>query len=326
MTQRQFSRPGAVDLSGLKRPGAGAGAGAGAGTAPQGAGATAAGATAAGGSSYSLDVTQDNFQATVEASLTAPVLLAFYSASRLPESAQMADDLATVAEEFEGRFLAGLVDIDAQPEIAQAVQLQSVPFVFAVIDGRPQPLIQDLLTLDDLRGAINQVMQQLTAQGITGRHQPRQAAVTGDEQDENGEPPLDPRYAPAQDALERNDYDGAVAEYQKLLDANPADAEAAAGLAMASLLQRTKDVDLTAAREAAAANPDDVAAQTLVADLDMLGGHVDDAFNRLVDVVRRTAGDERNQAREHLLALFAAVGNEDPRVLKGRQNLASALF
>jgi putative thioredoxin len=318
MTQRQFSRPGAVDLSGLKRPGAGAGA------VPQG-----AGATAAGGSSYSLDVTQDNFQATVEASLTAPVLLVFYSASRLPESAQMANDLATVAEEFEGRFLAGLVDIDAQPEIAQAVQLQSVPFVFAVIDGRPQPLIQDLLTLDDLRGAINQVMQQLTTQGITGRHQPRQprqAAVAGDEQDENGEAPLDPRYAPAQDALERNDYDGAVAEYQKLLDANPADAEAAAGLAMASLLQRTKDVDLTAAREAAAANPDDVAAQTLVADLDMLGGHVDDAFNRLVDVVRRTAGDERNQAREHLLALFAAVGNEDPRVLKGRQNLASALF
>ena len=316
MTQRQFSRPGAVDLSGLKRPAGGAGQGA--------PGEGAGGAT--GGSSYSLDVTQENFQATVEASLTAPVLLVFYSASRLPESAQMADDLATVAEEFEGRFLAGLVDIDAQPAIAQAVQLQSVPFVFAVIDGRPQPLIQDLLTLDNLRGAINQVMQQLTAQGITGRHQPRQTAVPAGEDGEEGEPPLDPRYAPAQDALERNDYDGAVAEYQKLLDANPADAEAAAGLAMAKLLQRTKGVDLDAAREAAAANPDDVGAQTLVADLDMLGGHVDDAFNRLVDVVRRTAGDERNQARQHLLDLFAAVGNEDPRVLKGRQNLASALF
>jgi putative thioredoxin len=316
MTQRQFSRPGAVDLSGLKRPAGGAGQ-----AAPEG-----AGGAAANGSSYWLDVTQDNFQATVEASLTAPVLLVFYSASRLPESAQMADDLATVAEEFEGRFLAGLVDVDAQPAIAQAVQLQSVPFVFAVIDGRPQPLIQDLLTLDNLRGAINQVMQQLTAQGITGRHQPRQAAAPVAEDGEDGEPELDPRYAPAQDALERNDFDGAVAEYQKLLDANPADAEAAAGLAMARLLQRTHGVDLDAAREAAAANPDDVEAQTLVADLDMLGGHVDDAFNRLVDVVRRTSGDERNQAREHLLGLFSAVGNEDPRVLKGRQNLASALF
>jgi putative thioredoxin len=315
MSQQPFSRPGAVDLSGLKRPAGAAGASApGGGAAP-----------AAGGASYWLDVTQDNFQSTVEASLTAPVLLAFYSPSRLAESAQMAADLAQVAEEFEGRFLAGLVDIDAQPAIAQAVQLPSVPFVFAVIDGRPQPLIQDLLTLDNLRAAVNQVMQQLTAQGITGRHQPRQAAPAGDV-DENGEPPLDPRYAPAQDALEREDYDGAVAEYEKLIAANPADAEAAAGLAMARLLQRTKDVDADAARAAADAAPDDVAAQTLVADLDLLGGRVEEAFDRLVDAVRRTAGDDRNQAREHLLGLFAAVGNEDPRVLKGRQNLASALF
>jgi len=95
---------------------------------------------------------------------------------------------------------------------------------------------------------------------------------------------------------------------------------------MASLLARTKDADLDAARAAADADPDDVAAQTLVADLDMLAGQVDAAFDRLVDVVRRTAGDDRNQAREHLLGLFAAVGNDDPRVLKGRQNLASALF
>ena len=95
---------------------------------------------------------------------------------------------------------------------------------------------------------------------------------------------------------------------------------------MAKVLQRTQGVDLAAARAAAAANPDDVDAQTLVADLDMLGGHVEDAFVRLVELVRRTAGDERNQAREHLLGLFAAVGNDDPRVLKGRQGLASALF
>src|SRR3954452_329288 len=187
MTQQPFSRPGAIDLSGLKRPAAGAPPAAPGGGAP------------AGGASYWLDGTPENFQTTVEASLTAPVLLAFHSPTRLPESSQMARDLAQVAEEFEGRFLAGLVDIDAQPEIAQAVQLQSVPFVFAVIDGRPQPLIQDLLTLDNLRAAINQVMASLTTQGITGRHQPRQAAGPVSEEDVDGEPPLDPRYAPAQD-------------------------------------------------------------------------------------------------------------------------------
>jgi putative thioredoxin len=310
MSQQPFSRPGAVDLSGLKQPGAG--------------GAAEAGAAPIAGSSYSLQVTQENFQSTVEASLTAPVLLVFYSPSRLPESTQMAQDLAQVAGEFEGRFLAGLVDIDAQPAIAQAVQLQSVPFVFAVIDGRPQPLIQDVLNLDNLRAAVNQVMQQLTTQGITGRHQPRQAAPAAEGED--GEPVLDPRYAPAQDALEREDYDGAVAEYEKLLAANPADAEAAAGLAMAKVLQRTAGVDAAEARSAADAAPDDVAAQTLAADLDLLEGDAQSAFDRLVDVVRRTAGDDRNQAREHLLGLFAAVGNDDPRVLKGRQALANALF
>jgi putative thioredoxin len=92
------------------------------------------------------------------------------------------------------------------------------------------------------------------------------------------------------------------------------------------VLQRTQGVDLDAARSAAAEDPDDVEKQTLVADLDLLGGHVEDAFTRLVNLVARTSGDERDAARDHLVGLFAAVGNDDPRVLKGRQNLASALF
>ena len=316
MTQQPFSRPGAIDLSALKRP------------APAAPGAAQAGGAGSpgGGTSYSVEVTEQNFQEVIEASLKAPVLLSFYSPSRMPESEQMARDLATVAGEYEGRFLAGLVDIDTSPAIAQAVQLPSVPYVFALLDGRPAPLLQQLLGIDDLRATINQLMQQLTAQGMTARHQPQTSGTASPEDEGADEPQADPRYAAAEDALAADDYDGAVTEYRKLVDANPADAEAAAGLAMATLLQRTKGVDLTAAREAAAANPDDVDAHTLVADLDMLGGHVDDAFNRLIELVRRTAGDERDRAREHLLGLFGAVGNADPRVLRARQNLASALF
>jgi putative thioredoxin len=331
MTQQPFSRPGAIDLSALKRPAgspasgvgrpAGGAASAYAGGGP-GAGVGAAGAAGtAGGSAYSLDVTEQNFQETVEASMTAPVLLVFYSPSRMPESATLAGDVATLADEFEGRFLAGLVDIDAAPGIAQAMQIPSIPLVVAVLDGRPAPLLQDALPLDQLREQLTQVFQQLTVNGITGRHQPRHAVAA----DEDGDL-VDPRYAPAQDALEAGDIDRAVAEYEKLVTANPADAEAAAGLAMARVLQRTQGADLNAARAAAAAAPDDVDAQTLVADLDMLGGHVDDAFNRLVDLVRRTSGADRDRAREHLIGLFGAVGNDDPRVLRGRQNLASALF
>ncbi len=321
MTQQPFSRPGAIDLSALKRPAAPSGGAPGAPGAPRGPGG-AGGA----GAAYAVEVTEENFQATVEASMTAPVLLVFYSPTRSPESVQLADDLVTVAGELEGRFLAGRVDIDAVPAIAQAVQLPSVPFVMAVLDGRPAPLLQDAVPLDQLRTALDQVMQQLTTQGVTGRHQPRGAAPVEADAAAGDEPQVDPRYAPAQDALEAGDIDAAVAEYQKLVDANPADAEAAAGLAMAKVLQRTQGADLNAARAAAAADRDDVEAQTLVADLDLLGGHVDDAFDRLVELVRRTSDAERNRAREHLLGLFAAVGNDDPRVLAGRQKLASALF
>ena len=326
MTQQPFSRPGAVDLSGLKRsapsqpapsqPAPGA---------PAPGGAAPAGG-AGGGGSYSVTVTEQNFQQTVEASVTAPVVLVFHSSSRSPESGTYAGQVAAAGETYEGRFLVGTVDVDTSPGIAQALQITQVPVLMVLVDGRPamQPL-PGVLRPDEINTLFQQLGQQLTAQGITGRHQPR-GSDAAQAEDGDGEPKVDPRYAAAQAALEANDIDTAVAEYQKLVDANPADSEAAAGLAMAKVLQRTQGVDLNAAREAAAANPDDVDAQTLVADLDLLGGHVEDAFNRLVDLVRRTSGDDRDKAREHLLGLFAAVGNEDPRVLAGRQKLASALF
>jgi putative thioredoxin len=310
MSEQSFSRPGAVDLSGLQgsvqQPGGGPGSGP-----PQSA-------------AYTARVTEQNFQEILESSRSAAVLLAFESPGRSPESVQLADDLQTLSGEFEGRFLLGRVDIDAVPQIAQAMQIPSVPLVVLVAQGRPMPLLQNAAPLADLRQAITDVLQQLTASGFAGRHQPRSGA--GEVDEETGEEQLDPRYAPAQDALERGDVEAAVAEYQKLVDANPADVEAAAGLAMAQLLQRTEGVDLNEARAAAAERPDDVAAQIMVADLDLLGGHVEDAFNRLVELVRRTADGERDTARTHLIGLFGAVGNDDPRVQRARRDLASALF
>lgn len=312
MTQQPFSRPGAIDLSGLQRQASAPAAGA----------APAAGP--AGGSSYSLVVTQDNLQQLLQESMTAPVVLVFHSATQAPGSDAYAADVAAVVEGQEGRLLAGLVDIDASPEIAQAMQIPQVPLMLVVLDGRPvtQP-IPGALSREELTTLFDQLGQQLTAQGISGRHQPRSGSPAAGEDEE---PQVDPRYAAAQDALGEGDIERAVAEYQKLVDANPADSEAAAGLAMAKVLQRTQGADLQAARAAAADAPDDVEAQTLVADLDLLGGHVEDAFNRLVALVARTSDAERTKARDHLLGLFAAVGNDDERVLAGRRNLASALF
>ncbi|UFN44353.1 tetratricopeptide repeat protein [Nocardioides okcheonensis] len=311
MTQQPFSRPGAIDLSGLGQP-----------PAPQQAAAPAA--QGGSGGAYSVTITQENFQQVLQESMTAPVVMVFHSARQAPGSEQYAADVAAVAEQQEGRLLAALVDVDAQPEIAQAMQIPQVPLMMVVLDGRPvtQP-IPGALSAEELTTLFAQLGQQLTAQGITGRHQPRaSAAPVGDDEDEV----VDPRYAPAQDALAAGDIDGAVAEYQRLVDANPADVEAAGGLAIAKVMQRTQGVDLNAARAAAADAPDDVDAQTMVADLDMLGGHVEDAFARLVNLVARTSDKDREKARDHLLGLFAAVGNDDPRVLAGRRSLASALF
>ncbi len=311
MSQQPFSRPGAVDLSALKRAAA-------APPPPSG----ASGAAGAGTGAYSVVLDEQNIQQHLEASMNAPVVLVVYSPSRSPQSAQLAADLDTLADEFEGRFLLGKVDVDATPQLAQALQIPSVPLVALVLQGRMMPLLQDAPPLAELRTLVTQVLQQVATQGVTGRHQPLTQAPT----DEAGEEQVDPRYGPAQDALAAGDVDLAVREYQKLVDANPADAEAAGGLAMAKVMQRTRDVDPHEVRTAAAENPDDVAAQTLAADLDMLGGHVQDAFGRLIELVRRASGDDRDAARTHLLGLFAAVGNEDPRVLKARQGLASALF
>ena len=311
-----FSRPGAIDLSSLKRPAPQAPGRATAGGPPPGAAQGSAG-------SYSVEVDEQNFQSLLEASMSAPVVLVVYSPSRMPASAQLADDFSTLAGELEGRIAVGRVNVDAQPGIAQAMQVQALPLVAVVLQGRLQPLFQDAPPMSELRPLMGELLQQLAQQGMTGRHQP---FATGAPSPEAEEPQADPRYAAADDALVSGDLDTAIAEYQKLVDANPADTEAALGLARAQLMKRTSDVDLTAARQAAAESPDDVDAQIMVADLDLLGGHVEDAFLRLIELVRRTSGDDRDRARVHLIEMFAVVGNDDPRVLKGRQSLANALF
>src|SRR6476659_8511808 len=110
MTQQPFSRPGAVDLSALKRP------------APP-----APGATGGASGAYSVDLDEQNIQGHLEASMNAPVLMAVFSPTQAPDSARMVRDLETLADEFEGRFLLGKVDVDRAPQLAQALQIPSVP-------------------------------------------------------------------------------------------------------------------------------------------------------------------------------------------------------
>lgn len=306
MTQQPISAAflrGAVDLSSLGRPAA----------EPSAAGAADA---------VVKPGTDANFNDVVNASMTVPAVVVLWS-QQLPASGEFVDVVADLARGYEGRFQVISVDVDANPGLLQAFQVQSVPVTLGLIQGQPVPLFAGAQSAEHVRAYVDELLKLAVEHGVTGRVDvaPSDEAAGGDEEEA-----LPPLHQQAFEAIERDDLDGAVAAYQQALKENPADAEASLGLAQVKLMQRTAGVDLQEARAAAAAAPTDVAAQTLVADLDLLGGHVEDAFVRLIDTVRATSDDDRNTAREHLLELFQVIGAGDERVVKARRALTNALF
>ncbi len=282
----------------------------------------AASGSSAGG--VVVDVSEADFQQVVlEQSMTVPVVVDLW-ADWCGPCKQLSPVLERLAAEYGGRFLLAKVDVDANPRLGQVFQAQSIPTVVAVVKGQPVPLFQGAIPEQQVRAYLDELLRVAEANGVTGVL--ASAAEGGEQAGEAEEPPLPPLHQEAYDAIERGDLAAAAAAYEKALAQNPADDMASAGLAQVKLLQRTAGADLQAARDAAAAAPTDVDAQILVADLDVLGGHVDDAFARLVDTVRVTAGDDRDKARSHLVELFAVVGDDDERVTKARRALTSALF
>lgn len=302
----EFSRPGAVDLSSLRQPAAGQ-----SGTGP-------------GSGAYVVEIASEAelSHEVVNRSMSVVVLLSIWAPDVEP-SVQINNSLARLSDEYGGRFVLATLDARAQQPLVTALGIPNVPLVVAVLRGQLAPLFAEPLPDADLRALLDQILQAAAANGVSGVAEPRRpVADSGDS--EAGEPPA--RYPEAEQALISGDVDAAVAAYSKAVDSAPADPEARTGLARAKLLQRTRGVDVSAARKAAADRPDDIAAQTLVADLDVLGGHVEDAFARLIDLVRSSAGADRDAARTHLIGLFTLVGDADPRVVQARQRLASALF
>jgi len=316
MTVPQFSRPGAIDLSGLRKP---------AGTPGQAAGASPVGSVGAAGR-YSFDVTSEQSLRSdvVERSLSVVVLVSFWS-QEVPASAEINAVLSRIADDSGGRFLFARVDVGAQPALAEALGIPQVPLVVAALRGQLAPLIQEPLPEPEMRALVEQILQAAAANGVTGVAEPVGPA-TEEAVDETDPVEAEARFPEAEQALLSGDLDAAVAGYEEALKSSPGDPEAQLGLAQAKLLQRTQGVEPATARAAAAEQPDDLGAQTLAADLDLLGGNVDDAFGRLIDFVRRVRGDDREAARKHLIEMFGVVGDADARVLKARQQLASALF
>ncbi|MCT2592468.1 tetratricopeptide repeat protein [Streptomyces sp. N2-109] len=327
MQPRNMSMSGVVDLAAVKA----------AGEAKQKAEQSRADAAEGGGppapSGLVMDVDEAGFEADVlQRSAEVPVVIDFWAEWCEP-CKQLGPLLERLAREYAGRFLLAKIDVDQNQMLFQQFGVQGIPAVFAVVAGQALPLFQGAAPEQQIRETLDQLIQVSEQRfGITGlQGVPGEATEAGEGAEEAAgpqapEPPENAALAAAHSALDSGDLNGAVQAYKNVLSDEPGNTEAQLGLAQAELLGRVQGLDAQQVRAEAADRPTDVGAQLRAADLELVGGHVEDAFGRIVETVKRTAGDDRESARLRLLELFEVVGADDPRVVTARSALARVLF
>lgn len=305
-----------LDLSAVRHPGrAGADAPAG--------GAAASGTPRQAGPGEVLvpdlvfDVTEETFNDVVQLSAQVPVVIDLWAEWCGP-CKQLSPVIERAVRDLHGRAVLGKVDVDANPRLQQAFQVQSIPTIIALIQGQPVPLFQGAQPEAQVKAVLDQLVQLAGQQGMTKTAVPANAPV--DEQ------PVGPAHPEAIAALEAGDLDRAKEIYRAALAEAPADDEAKLGLTRVELLERTKDQDPARVRAAAANDSKNVSAALECADLDVVGGHVDDAFSRLLGLLPGLTGEDKETVRLRLLDLFEVVGATDARVVKARARLMRALF
>ena len=238
-----------------------------------------------------------------------PVIIIAWSA-RSPESMTMVKLLGSLETSYQGNWALGRLDVDAEPNVAQALQTKSIPYAIALIGEEMVPLFEQIYPEAQIRLVLDKVLTLASEQGVGAAP----VEVSEPEEDE------------AMIALEAGDFVSAEAAYKKLLSRKPADNFAKLGLAQTQLLIRSDGLELATVIEQAVQNPSDISIQLMAADMEMVNGKVEAAFARLVHVVKETSGDDRSKVREHLVALFALVDPSDSRLATARSALASALF
>jgi thioredoxin len=321
---RDFSLHGAIDLGARQ-----AAAQRRQRTAEQG---DAGGGQPGGQAGFIIDVTDETFNTDVVArSQTVPVVLDLW-ADWCGPCKQLGPILEKLATEANGAFVLARVDVDANPQLSAALQVQSIPMVVAIVGGQVADGFLGAMPEPQVRQWLGQVMQVAERLGMRpGAGAGMAAGDQGDSQaagqpdDAFGEPAGD-IYAEAQQAMERGDLNAAEAAFEKALAADPGDPVATMGLGQVALIRRVEGYDQAAARRDAASQPDDVDAQARVADIEMAMGRIEDSFDRLLATIKRTSGEDRDKARKHLVSLFEIFPPKDPRVSRARARLSSLLF
>ena len=313
---RDFSIYGAVDLGARQ---------AAAQRRQQAARAAETGESGSEASAFVFDVTEETFNTDVaERSRTTPVIVDLW-ADWCGPCKQLSPVLEKLANEAAGDWVLAKIDVDANPRLAQAFQAQSIPMVVAIIGGQMVDAFLGAMPESQVRQWLPQVLAVADQLGVGA---PGAGGVPGadDADDLSAVDDLPPAYAEAQAAMESGDMDTAASVIEKALAETPGDPLLKSWLAQANLIKRVGGYDQAAARRDAAASPSDVEAQLRVADIELASGRTEEAFDRLLGVIRRTSGDERNTARVQLLSLFDIFPPDDPQVKRARSQLTALLF
>ncbi|MEU7217273.1 tetratricopeptide repeat protein [Nocardia iowensis] len=281
---------GAVDLSALKQPSAGA-------------------STAAGNGDYAVN--EANFETKVlRRSVQVPVVVVLYS-QRSPGSVELVRTLERLVGESGGVWDLATVEAETNMRIAQAFGVQGIPTVVAVAGGQPLADFQGAQPEPQVRQWLSAVVDAVAGK-LPGGEEPQQAQE-------------DPRFIAAEAALEQGDLAGAEAAYEAIIAAEPGNEEAKGALRQLRFLARAQGIPETAVATADA-DPANVDAALDAADVEMLNQQPEAAFDRLIGVVKRTAGDDRTRARTRLLELFELFDQAEPFVVAARRKLAAALY